>query len=721
MRPPDNIETSIEQLQDHTSDQLDQRILAAAYSAMPQPTEPKSAEHRPNIWKLIMRTTTFKITAAAILIIAFSVVALIRDTETTPGRTPFSLLSQAFAAEETLFNTDRVIHIVNEIIISSQPNTDPTDTDTSSDMPVDIRNYVDTANSWLKHQWLPICALRHTGEFRFDQLHLPAHQGRYTVTDESWYEPATGRFARIMTVADRIIFANSYDGQYVFTSDTETGAFQLTKNQTAASFTAPTEPAAFLGIAAGLRSNVLDDDFAPVQNTAEEYLADGTEVTTITTGFKNLYGDLDAYWLFRIRDDDSTIAEMEFIVDQTTVMLIRRVSAEPVDQPEFSWDLTDLPQQQTSRPQQADVSLRTDAIIIDVSVQHMIDHASSEPYIFAAAPAWASERQIADCLDLPSPPTRMFCITYRAQDSRHIVLVQSESTSRMLSGILKGGQPLHTLPTGTKIWHGGPQEKWWTNIQLTNAQYVIKDPPSDNRTGYVFETPHNTFITVAINGQIAEAELLSLANSLITAREYLKTSNARSTEQTAEPDNQPQPSQPQPNTAPPAGVGITSNAVIPNVTIQHMIDRATFEPYIFKTDPTWASGRQITDCIDPPSPGHRMFCISYTAQDSRHIVLVQSETYNKMMGPLVKMGQLLHTSPTGTKVWHGGPKEKWWTNILLSSARYAIKDPPSEARTGYMFETPQGTFPALAINGQITEAELQSLANSLVPAKQLTE
>ena len=82
----------------------------------------------------------------------------------------------------------------------------------------------------------------------------------------------------------------------------------------------------------------------------------------------------------------------------------------------------------------------------------------------------------------------------------------------------------------------------------------------------------------------------------------------------------------------------------------------------------------------------------------------------------MKQGTLVYTSPNGFKVWGGGP-QKWYSQILLQSARWFIKDPPSEDRIGYVLESPAGTFPALAINGPISDEELHKLVDSLIPAK----
>jgi hypothetical protein len=83
---------------------------------------------------------------------------------------------------------------------------------------------------------------------------------------------------------------------------------------------------------------------------------------------------------------------------------------------------------------------------------------------------------------------------------------------------------------------------------------------------------------------------------------------------------------------------------------------------------------------------------------------------------MVKTGKLIYTSPSGVKVLSGSD-DAWLANILLQSARASIKDPPGKELTGYMLETPAGTFPVLAINGKISDEELHSLIDSLVPAK----
>ena len=168
------------------------------------------------------------------------------------------------------------------------------------------------------------------------------------------------------------------------------------------------------------------------------------------------------------------------------------------------------------------------------------------------------------------------------------------------------------------------------------------------------------------------------------------------------------------------GPSILFDSVMPDVSVEHMVKKADFPVYIFAKSPSWAGDRNITDILDPVSPPHRMFAITYQAKDHRHVVLVQSLTYNKMLGPFVKTEKTVYTSPSGIKVW-SGPQDQWLANILLQSARAVIQEPPVKEPTGYLLETPEGTFPALAVNGKITDEELHALIDSIVPAKSLVK
>jgi hypothetical protein len=163
--------------------------------------------------------------------------------------------------------------------------------------------------------------------------------------------------------------------------------------------------------------------------------------------------------------------------------------------------------------------------------------------------------------------------------------------------------------------------------------------------------------------------------------------------------------------------GCQSPAAPDGAGVPGPVQGGTPETYVFSTRPSWTGELETMDHADPATPGRRMVILTARAADGRHVVLVQSPTYNRVFRPRVRQGGVLvYTSPNGFKVWGGGPR-KWYAGILLRSARAVIKDPPAENRTGYVLESPAGTFPALAVNGPVTDGELHELVDSLVPAQ----
>jgi hypothetical protein len=170
----------------------------------------------------------------------------------------------------------------------------------------------------------------------------------------------------------------------------------------------------------------------------------------------------------------------------------------------------------------------------------------------------------------------------------------------------------------------------------------------------------------------------------------------------------------------PAGTSpqIAMDMVKPDVTPAAMAEHADFATYLFKTAPAWAPKRFIVDALDIASPPKRMFIVVYQATDGRHVVLVQAPTYNQIGTSKQSLGKVVYTSPRGVKVY-SSDKDKWLAGILLQSARMYMQAGPAEDRTGYLLETPEGTYPALAVNGKLSDEEMHQLVDSLTPAKEV--
>jgi hypothetical protein len=447
---------------------------------------------RLNPWRL-----NWAIGLAAVVLAGLFVVEGLREKEQETPLTGFALLERAWGAEQEIFSGEGIVHLVNEIVVK------PVSDENLSGM-----------------RWLPTCAVDSDGKMRFNQLSLPAKVGEgYTVTDEAWYEPATGRFVRVMKTGGNLIFANSYNKESVYLLESGAGGRgKIVGKPVTKDFSPPKNPANFLGIGAGLPSGINEQDKTLVQEIGEGSLEDGTKVRLVKMGMPGPDGRIDNYWIFKVREDTKTIAEMEWHFGNEILLSQRRVRTESVEKPSVAWDLADVQVEVADSKETSQAGVTADMVIPDVSVRHMVEQAAFETYVFAHAPSWAGKRTILDILDVASPPKRMFCIAYPAKDGRHIVLVQSHTYNTMLGPKAKTGKVVYSSPNGFKVW-SGPMDKWGANILLQSARNIIKDPPAEDRTGYLLESPEGTFPALAVNGQMTDEELHALVDSLAPARE----------------------------------------------------------------------------------------------------------------------------------------------------------------------------------------------------------
>jgi hypothetical protein len=480
------------------------RLLASVQSTANTETTALPVFRRAFPWRKIMTGSFAKIGIAAVLAIVVGLVGLssvdLDPSDEPGGLMRFGLLARACAAEESLYLGSNIIHVQNEIVVQGTGGT--------------------AALGDLDHTWLPMCSLKDDGSLRFNQLTLPFEPESYVVTDHSWYDPGTGRFARVLKKGGRVFFANSYDGQAVYTTTAATdGTVELVAETASDAFLAPQSPADYLGLAAGLEAS-LEEETAQVQSVEEGTLADGAPVHVYKVGLPDPNGVLHAWWLFRVRSEDATIAEKEFVMLGRSVLLIRRVLTESVAAPGVSWSLSEIEAELNELEAGQAVSVTPDMVIPDVSVQHMVERADFETYVFKSKPAWTDEPRITDCFDPPSPGKRMFIMAARAADGRNLVLLQSPTYNKMLGHLVKAGEVVYASPNGFKVWAGGPQ-KWLAQILLRSDQTNRQTPLSEARIFYLLESPAGTFSALAVNGPVSDEELRSLIDCLVPAKAML--------------------------------------------------------------------------------------------------------------------------------------------------------------------------------------------------------
>jgi hypothetical protein len=461
--------------------------LGKAHTATPDKNHSK--------WRSFMLTHLIKISTAAVIAVAISLYALLGPEQSAPGFP--TIIASAEAAENAWFHGPQCVYIRNEITV-----------------------FPTTSGQELGYTWIPTCAMKADGKLRMDQLKLAVTPDAYTVLDQAWYDPATGRFIRQLETDQALAFANAYDGTMVYSTAMTQSGLEIQKQMITGEFMAPNEPAQFFGLAAGLKSG-LDENSIMILDSHKDTLPDGATVHVFKVGTPDPEGRVQAYWLFRIRDDDNTIAEKEFIMQGQTQLLIRRVSSEYVDSADIQWDLRELASREVQPRQDTRVTVVPDMVVSNVSVQHMIEKSDFETYMFAQTPPWCNTVKITDVLDPASPGKRMFLFTCRAEDKRHLVLVQSPTYNKMLGQVIGQGDLVYESPNGFKVVGGG-RSKWMANILLQSAQHELKDPPSEDRIGFILQSPDGTYPALAINGPVSEEALHSLIDSLMPAKEWLE-------------------------------------------------------------------------------------------------------------------------------------------------------------------------------------------------------
>jgi len=504
-------------------DKLEQNLLTvlAKTSRRPNPLR--------EIWRTIMNSRMTKLCAAAAVLILVATVGWLSSKHGSNQQIPsFTLLARACAAERMLFySTAGITHIANEIILYPGPERDEGQllSDLESDVTADKN--IAFVKSWLSYRWLPIYSLGSDGQPREHKLELTERTDEAVVVyDLAWYDTATGRFARVLKTGNQVLFANAYDGVSIYVANKGPGGLlKIEKESVTNEFQVPDNPADFLGIAAGISGSIPREHFPPIQDVTTETLENGTQVRVYKMGFADPWGKVDTYYSFKIDTDTDVIDEIECVVDGQITSVHRRVVAESVDSPEFSWDLSELTTGPTDRSS-ANVEASAGANI--VTVQQMAQLATCPVYVFAREPSWTYDCKIYDLPDETSAPGRFFSAIYHAKDGRDIVLTQGESFNRYFTAIFGKTQELgksvpwtYVSDNGFKALHQSDKEgeMWWTKFALKSAGFE----PRANRVGYILISPANTFSVIAINGPISEQELQELIDSLINAKDYVES------------------------------------------------------------------------------------------------------------------------------------------------------------------------------------------------------
>jgi hypothetical protein len=490
------------------SPRLKARILAAIPDATLDGTPSETAVIGPrravSPWKRRAVRMRLAIALAAAVLLALILFPFWSGLSPSRNGGAFDLLARAEAAEARLFVAADVVGLASEIVVEPVPDA-----------------------VLAEARWLPLVSVGADGKPRFHELKLGGDpKAGYTIRDESWFDPATRRFAHVLILKDRPLFANSYDGRSVRLLEVdEQGQARIKDEPVAPGFQPPKDPAEVLGIFAFVKgSKEQFDRTSRVRDDGSIKLADGTSARVLRLTF--LDGDsapgLDSYLRVTIRDDSHRVESLELVAAGKRLYTVRRTEASGPREPRYGWDLAGLRPAIEKKPGGNTPPVKTFADLVrpNVTVEELAKRADYPVYVLGRDPSWSARRQIVDILDVASPPHRMFAAVYPAKDKRHIVLMQARTFNANLGPLARAGKLLYTSPAGVKVW-SGKNDRQMAEILLTSmaaSGQFFSGPPAADRTCYLLETPEGTFPALAVNGTLTDAELHGLVDSLVRAR-----------------------------------------------------------------------------------------------------------------------------------------------------------------------------------------------------------
>ncbi len=495
---------------DHQHKEKLEKILLESYV----PADQRQLSHTK--WSSIMNIKTVKYAVAAAIVI-LACVFFVPENEQS-GINTVELLNNICKAENRSFFGEGITHIITEITVLPLP--EELRKESVLDDTVTEEDLYGPA-LWLNHNWLPMCSLKSNGQFRLNNLKLsPDIENEYVITDQAWFDPASGYFKRVMAKEESLVMGNAWDGNNIYESFSENGEFKKIVSPTNSDFKAPVNPAQFLGLSVGICQKLSGDNGEfNLTYMCEEITDDGKEVKVYRTGFEDSSGNTSTYWLFKIDSILEQVAEMEFYLAGHRHIHIKRVLLEKIATYEDQWALS--ASDYGSHIADNTVSMHKDMYVDDVSVQQMVEKASYQTYLFSTMPTWCNTRRIFDVVDPPSPGHRMFLIDYFTENNpKHVLLIQSKSYNGMFAGFLSpdtDGSEAYIKTDKYRVYRGGPQEKWWTKVVLDSCAIDCQD----DREGYLIWTGTETIPALVVNGTTTVQELKVIVETMLTSEEYL--------------------------------------------------------------------------------------------------------------------------------------------------------------------------------------------------------
>ena len=502
----------------------DERIFHDASTVMRQTQTAARQTDSVSKWRRIMRSPVTR-AAAMIAIIVGAIWAHNHGVEHS-GQTPtvLSLLNAATAAENAWFTGDQTVHIVNKIVIFPQHDT--------NDLPILMENLesnFDQArfDAFTRRLFTPrgmeFFSLDPNGYRHNHHLDLVDPQaGEATIEDHIWCDPSTGRYARLLTRTDRVLFAHSFDGRRVYLARRDDkGKLIIQSDPVTASFSAPKNLAGFLGSTSAEVRKLLEVKDILIRTEPTESTIRGKAVRVYKLSYA-FFPDKDIpYVQISVDKNDQSIVKIEFVTNQKTALSIDHLSRTQGVLPTVGWDLSALPGPHEMPA--GDVTVRHETGRAGLTVQEMAQRATFPVFIFGKDPCGTLRRTIYEGIDPVSSADRLFAIVYETQHEVAVGLVLCRTIDRFVKAQtknvdLQAVQAVITTSNGFKVHDLDANG----NAFILNLLFArLNKKAAENRNCYLLESPEGQFMFLGVDGWLPSNELEQLTDSLVLAQDYV--------------------------------------------------------------------------------------------------------------------------------------------------------------------------------------------------------
>ncbi len=543
------LEKILEGSEFRTSPERDRQVLERALGCLGRD---KRETNPVSIWRLIMASRVTRVAGVVLLVASISVISLqLPGSGSQNQKSPltlFSLISSACAAEQGFFTGEEIVHIIYEI--SLYPNTAEPDLAKKLDELIES-NFALNKNLAFMRAWfssrvsLPVHSLKPDGEYQWHTLELAgAADKEATVQEHIWYDPSSGFFVKAFMQDAQLVFAVSYDGAAVYTTQVmDNGKFHVQREAITGSFKLPENPAEILGISASFQCSMDKMNLPPVEEESSEQPAEGKQVRV----YKLRWPGTDAYHIFKVDANDKTIEQIESVAYGNTIQQIQRIATDSVDVPGFSWDLAELAEQST--PARPEVFVADG--VIPVTAQEMVDLAEVETYVLGSAPDWIKEQRFVVMWDKASPYGAAYVVFCSTNDGRCAAISQGRTVHHLISGLLdmcnqaglrwfpdyvgSNRFKVHDLSAlgrivGVAILTAVSDLTDSTGSKLWSSDALFKQlgfEPLPYYRVYMAHSPTDTYLSITLNGEFTDVEVHELVDKLVPARLYQSGDQAK--------------------------------------------------------------------------------------------------------------------------------------------------------------------------------------------------